>query len=104
MVTRFYLLHMVVMGLHVHNIDVVTLTPETVGSFGVRAVTHLCRQHYPSRTKLCTLPGPRHRGLTNMQSAVGTHRAKSLIVRKGILVTSINVYVFAPDMAVAIGV
>ncbi len=43
MVTRSYIPHAVVVGLHAHYIAIVTPTSETLGSVGVGAVTHYDR-------------------------------------------------------------
>ncbi len=43
LVTRLNMLHAIVVRLHVRKINVVILTPETAGTFGVGAVAYSCR-------------------------------------------------------------
>ncbi len=49
-------------------LNVVILTLETVGTFGVWVVAYSCRQDLPSRMKPWMLPGSRHRGPTTMRT------------------------------------
>ncbi len=42
-----HLPHAIAMGLHVRNINVVTLTPETAGVVSVWAVAYHCRYQFP---------------------------------------------------------
>ncbi len=43
LVTRLYLPHVIVVRLHVRKINVVILTPETVGTVSVWSVAYPCR-------------------------------------------------------------
>ncbi len=68
-----WLLHLIgdkaiVMRLFAHSIGVVVLTPKTVDTVGVWAVSYPCRKDFPSWTKPLMFTGPLHMGLATMQT------------------------------------
>ncbi len=60
--TRLHLPHAIVVRLHTANIVILTL--ETAGSFGVWARVYPCRQDFTSGAKAWMLPSPRHSRFT----------------------------------------